>query len=182
MQMARAEGHELVPGRPVPWLTNKGHLSAALKGTVPKPIIATLRAIHADLGGDERALEGKRGGSDPVPDFLFPERRWIVELDEEQHFTTARLETFERYAEDIEVAYDVDAYCALARLLHRKADRYRAAKPAVDFPFAGGRRAQRAYFDAVRGLLAPFFGLRIFRVPAPERDAALALSRLASAL
>jgi hypothetical protein len=67
-------------------------------------------------------------------------------------------------------------------LWHQRADRYRAGKPTRDFPFAGGRRAQRAYFDAFRDLVAPSFGLRVLRVPAPECDGALAYQRLHAAL
>jgi hypothetical protein len=110
------------------------------------------------------------------------ERGWIVELDEEQHFTSARLRTFELYPSDVRIVYDAADYRALARTLRMRADRYRASKRAVDFPFPGGRRAQRAYFDAVRDLLAPFFGLTVCRVPAPERNAGVALARFMSIL
>jgi hypothetical protein len=58
------------------------------------------------------------------------------------------------------------------------ADNFRAAKPAVDFPRPGGRRAQRAYFDAVRDLVAPSFGWTVCRVPAPECNAVTAAARL----
>ena len=108
---------------------------------------------------------------------MFEERGWLVEYDEQQHFTSDRLLTFDRYPTDVDVAYDIVEYQSLARRLSGTADRYRAAKQSADFPFYGGRRSQRAYFDAVRDLVAPFFGLRVFRVPAPERDAKVALDR-----
>jgi len=62
------------------------------------------------------------------------------------------------------------------------ADHYRASKAAVDFPRHGGRRAQRAYLDAVRDLAAHELGLRLIRIVAPECDAGTALVRLESAL
>jgi hypothetical protein len=42
----------------------------------------------------------------------------------------------------------------------------------------GRRRAQRAYFDTCRDLIASLHGLRVLRVPAPERDGDLAYRRL----
>ena len=77
---------------------------------------------------------------------------------------------------------DIERYRALIGNWHSRADRYRSAKPAADFPFAGGRRAQRAYFDACRDLVAPEAGLRVLRVPAPECDGAVAYRRFTDAL
>jgi hypothetical protein len=52
----------------------------------------------------------------------------------------------------------------------------------MDFPFAGARRAQRAYFDAFRDLAAPSFGLRVLRIPAPECDGRLTFERFTAAM
>ncbi len=182
ISLANQAGIPLTPGRRLSWLTNKGHLAEALLGVVPDEVLELLGDLFRSLGGDEAALRAKRVGSDPCPDMAFEERGWLVEYDEQQHFTSDRLVTFDRYPTDADVAYDMDAYRALTRRLSATADRYRAAKQSTDFPFHGGRRSQRAYFDAVRDLAAPFFGLRVFRIPAPERDAELALHRFQRAV
>jgi hypothetical protein len=177
ISLASQAGIQFTPGRRLPWLTNKGHLADSLRGVVPFNVLESLGELFRSLGGDEAALRAERAGSDPCPDIVFEDRGWLVEYDEQQHFTTDRLTTFDRYPTDINVAYNIDEYRALARRHSGTADRYRAAKQSTDFPFHGGRRSQRAYFDAVRDLVAPFFGLRVFRVPAPERDAKMALDR-----
>jgi hypothetical protein len=55
-----------------------------------------------------------------------------------------------------------------------RADRYRASKPARDFPFVGGRRAQRGYFDdRAQPPLAAAAGRaagRAVRLPDRDRD------------
>jgi hypothetical protein len=160
-----------------PWLTNRGHLNPVLVRRVPAAIIDLLAEIFRRLGGDEAALASKRPGADPLPDFVHHERRLIIEIDETQHFTTDRLATFDAYPRGASLAYDVVIYQELVRTWCSHGDRYRASKQTVDFSFTGGRRAQRAYFDTVRDLLAPCFGWRVIRVPAPECDPVLAFDR-----
>ena len=86
--------------------------------------------------------------------------------------------TLELYAKDVQLAFDIDEYRALIRRWSSTADNYRVTKPAVDFSRRGGRRAQRAYFEAVRDLVAPSFGWTVLRVPAPECNAPIAADRL----
>jgi len=109
-------------------------------------------------------------------------RSLIVEVDEIQHFTSYRLATLQPYPEDPDLAFDVERYCVLIDHWRDRADRHRTAKAAADFPFTGGRRAQRAYFDACRDLAAPQAGMRVLRVPAPECDGSLAFRRFVEAL
>jgi hypothetical protein len=180
--LAREAGIALERGGSLPWLTNRGHLNPVLRETVPGETVAVLRAIYQRLGGDETALAGKRSGANPRPDFLLPSAALIVEIDETQHFTSDRLLTLELYPEDARLAFDVGEYRGLIGGWSSVADRYRAAKPAVDFPRLGGRRAQRAYFDAVRDLAAPAFGWTVVRVPGPECDASIAAVRLTERL
>jgi hypothetical protein len=180
--LAREAGIELERGATVPWLTNRGHLNPMLAGVVPETTLAILSTIHRRLGGDERLLAGKHTGSGPRPDFVLSSANLIVEVDEVQHFTSDRLTTLELYPRNAELAFDVAEYRALIGRWSSVADSYRAAKPAADFPRAGGRRAQRSYFDAVRDLVAPSFGWQVLRVPAPECDAAIAAARLTARL
>jgi hypothetical protein len=180
--LAREAGIDLESGSTMPWLSNRGHLNPILADVVPKSTLGILSTIHQGLGGDEDALTAKRAGSSPRPDFFLPSAALIVEVDEIQHFTSDRLLTLEAYPETVQLAFDVGEYRSLVSQWSSVADSYRAAKPAVDFPRPGGRRAQRAYFDAVRDLVAPSFGWTVLRVPAPECDAATAAARLTDRL
>jgi hypothetical protein len=180
--LAREAGIELDAGTAFPWLSNRGHLNPILAGVAPETTLGILSTIHQRLGGDEGLLAGKRAGSSPRPDFVLASANMIVELDEIQHFTSDRLATLELYPRNVQLAFDIGEYRALIGQWSEVADRYRAAKPSADFPQAGGRRAQRAYFDAVRDLVAPSFGRRVLRVPAPECEAAIAAARLTARL
>lgn len=181
-QLARADGIAFRRGVSPAWLTNRGHLSGAIAGHVDAARDAALRSIYSALGGDETLLVRKRSGSDPRLDFVLAEHALTVEVDEIQHFTTERLRTLDLYPAAAELRFDTGAYRALIGRWYTTGDRYRAAKPTVDFPFAGGRRAQRAYFDAFRDLAAPSFGLRVLRIPAPECDGRLAFERFTVAM
>jgi very-short-patch-repair endonuclease len=177
--LAKAAGLALERSVAMPWLSNRGHLNSVIGGDA---VVQRLRAMHAMLHGDARLLASKRASASTRLDFVFCKLNLIIEVDELQHFTSERLATLERYPADAELAFDVERYRAEVERWRHKADRYRASKPAADFPFAGGRRAQRAYFDACRDLTAPVHGLRVLRIPAPERDGALAFRRFMEAL
>jgi len=99
---------------------------------------AALRSIYLALGGDETLLVRKRSGSDPRLDFVLADHALAVEVDEIQHFTTERLRTLDLYPAAAEVCFDTGAYRTLISRWCTTGDRYRAAKPTVDFPFAGG--------------------------------------------
>jgi hypothetical protein len=178
--LARADGIDFRRAVSPPWLTNAGHLSVEVAGRLAESRAAAIRSIYLGLGGDETLLAGKRSGSDPRFDFLLEASGLAVEVDEIQHFTTDRLRTLDLYPANAEVCFDLSTYRTLIGQWSATGDRYRASKPTVDFPFAGGRRAQRAYFDAFRDLAAPSFGLRVLRVPAPECDGRLAYQRFSA--
>ncbi len=180
-RLAAADGLTFTRSASLPWLTNKGHLGRVAAEALSANVVEQLRTIYTELGGDETLLAGKRAGSDPRIDLLLADRGLVVEIDEVQHFTTDRRRTLEHYGSE-SVLFDVDDYRTLISPWQLISDRYRAAKPTADFPHAGGRRAQRAYFDAFRDLCAPTFGARVLRVPAPECDGALAYGRLTDAL
>jgi very-short-patch-repair endonuclease len=133
----------------------------------PAALLATLATIHAELGGDATLLASKRL-SRPKLD-LFLGDAVVVEVDEIQHFSSARLRTLSHY-DGLEVGFDVDLYRALCAEHARRADAYRRAKTATEFPFPGGRTAQRAYLDAARDLLGPANGWTVLRIAAPDGD------------
>lgn len=180
--LAAADGLRLERSASLPWLSNKGHLDGGVAAVVSEETLRALRSIYRVLGGDEALLASKRSGSNPRIDLLHSGRALAIEVDEIQHFTTDRIRTLELYPTTTDVLFDPDEYRAAIHEWHQRADDYRASKPTRDFPFPGGRRAQRAYFDAFRDLVAPTFGLRVLRVPAPECDGNLAYRRLCSAL
>jgi hypothetical protein len=142
-------------------------------------VLASLSAAFDLLGGNEAESLAKRRSQLRV-DFLI-EPNTIVELDEFQHFTTARLQTLDLY-EGLDHELDLSTYRRLCKRYSAEADRYRAAKPAAGFNFYGGRSAQRAYLDMCRDLLAPAFGERVIRVAAPTPSAEAAVYDLKRAL
>jgi hypothetical protein len=173
--LAAAGGIEL-GRRTIAGLSGRGPWADGL-AAAPSPVRKTLANMHALLGGDALLLRAKAERA-LSPDFVLPNGQ-IVEVDEIQHFTTDRLRTLELYPPDVSLGFDLGTYRELCQRHHRSADGYRAAKHATDFPFPGGRRAQRAFLDAVRDLLAPHLtGHPVLRVPAPECDADLAFARV----
>jgi hypothetical protein len=177
--LARAHiaGIPLRRGERVPWLTFFGHLDAYVQEAAPAAVIDVLDRIFLGLGGDRARLAAKRPSSSPTPDARLGGQ--IVEIDEIQHFTSDRLYALRHYRRETQLGFDIQQYGELCRQWATRGDRYRAAKQSVDFPRPGGRRAQRAYFDACRDLLAPHLdGGPVIRVPAPECDAGLAYERL----
>src|SRR4051794_3701566 len=126
MAGAREAGYAIEPGHRLPWLTVFGHLEPSIPGCVAGDVIERLGDIFTALGGREIRLSAKRGGASPRPDGLWAGR--IVEVDEIQHFTSARLRTLEMYPRDAALGYDLDEYRALCRRWSATADRYRSAK------------------------------------------------------
>lgn len=178
MTEARIAGIDLHPGTVVPWLSGRGHLEPGA-ASAPQHVLERLSQIHAALGGRDDLLASKRARYPKVDFFLGNDT--IVELDEIQHFSNERLVSLNHY-EGMRVDLDVVAYRELVASFRSVADKAWATKTAADFPFAGGRRAQRAYLDAVRDLLAPAFGHRLLRVAAPEGSISLSLDRLRACL
>lgn len=172
--LATNAGRVFARGQSVSGLTSRGHLESITREVVPEDGLSRLALIYAALGGNERLLAAKRA----VPlriDFLDVENRVAVEVDEIQHFTSERKRSLDSYPNDAPI--DLDTYRATTAAWKARADRYRAAKPAADFPYPGGRRAQRAYLDAVRDLVLPALGYTVVRIPAPECDGRVAFAR-----
>jgi hypothetical protein len=125
----------------------------------------------------------KSGGRQPLPDLIHDELGCVIEVDEVQHFTTARARTFELYPETVQLGYSLNDYLGLVRKWHGRGDRAFAHQTATDFPKPGGRQAHRAYNDALRDLLAPTFtGHPVIRIAAPDRNMGSALAQLQRAL
>ena len=145
------------------WMTNRVPME---KGDPAPPRVRyRLMAIHARLGGDLSALERKR--RTPLRfDFLI-EDKTLVEVESRAHFSSHRMSTLEFY-DGLDHNLDVDLY---RKLCSRFSDiQNEGSRDATDFPFPGGRSAQRAYFDAVKDLLVPAHDYRLIRLPAADEE------------
>ena len=160
-------GHKVTQGATFEWLTGRGPLEPEAS-MVSEDVRERLLTLHADLGGSHQKLATKARQRLPV-DFQI-EGRVLLELDETQHFSSARERTLDFY-DDLHHDLDVARYRDLCVQYRANADAYFKNKTAADFPFPGGRTAQRAYLDAVRDFLAPAHGFRLIRIPAPARNA-----------
>ena len=106
LEMARDAGIPIAEGRPVNWLSGRGHLNECLSGRASLEVIGILGQIHEGLGGDGAALARKAEGSRLIPDLIHEEFGCIIEVDEVQHFTTARPRTFEWYPAEADLGFD----------------------------------------------------------------------------
>jgi hypothetical protein len=179
---ARHSGVRLMLGSPLRWLTPRGHLDPYVQSHASAEVLDVLDDVHASLGGNRRALARKVGPA-PTPDFVVEASGQLVEIDEVQHFTAARKLTLGRYPTRVPFGFSLDDYRTLIETWKAKAHSVFTARSSADFDFVGGRHAQRAYYDAVKDLLAPTFtGLAVLRLPAPDRDVDAAVGALVARL
>lgn len=174
---AAADGIDLALAK-VPAINQRGHLGLPNEAAGAVPVLA---AIFAVLGGLPADLATKR--TTPLQgDFLHVSSGVFIEIDEVQHFTTARLTTLDLYPPGTSLGYDIEAYRELCRSWSAKADRAFAHKAAVAFG-PGGRQRQRAYNDALRDLALPALGHPpVIRIAAPDGDGTAAYRRNRDAL
>ncbi|SDP58131.1 hypothetical protein SAMN04487914_11840 [Arthrobacter sp. ok909] len=172
LDAAAHEGIELVRYKQ-PWLNQRGHFGVP---DIAAAAIIPLDKIFHDLGGDSEAQSAKRATALPG-DFIHPPTGTMIEVDEIQHFTTFRMQTFAHYPQDTSLGFDSEEYLELCTMFRRKADTYRLNKAASAF-VPGGRQRQRAYNDALRDLVIPSMGMPpLVRVPAPDGNGAAAFER-----
>jgi hypothetical protein len=164
-EAAAEDGIELSP-QSVAWLSERGHLGLPAEASSAS---AVLEEIYVALGGDIELLETARVRRLPG-DFIHVPTGTLVEVDESQHFTSARLTTLSLYPVDPPLGFDLDHYKALCRKWRDESDGYYRTKAARGFG-VGGRQRQRAYNDALRDLAAPAMGHPpTIRVDAPLRE------------
>lgn len=178
MTAARDVGLRLSAGGPMPWLTPRGHLDPIVQREAPTPVLDVLDEVHRALGGDRYALSHKQIGA-PRTDLVIASTGQIVEVDEVQHFTGARWAALQRYTSGTALGFSVTDYRSLIDSWRARAEAVFTRLWSPDFDFAGGRRAQRAYSDALIDLLAPVFtGSPVLRLPVPDADVGSAVDRL----
>lgn len=179
---ARTGGVGLRVGSSLRWLTVRGHLDPIVQREAPAEIVDALDELHSTLGGNRRALARKQTGL-IHPDLVVAATGQLVEVDELEHFTAARLATLCGYSSKITFGFSIDDYKELIDTWKSKANAVFTQRWSSDFDFVGGRRAQRAYYDVLKDWLAPTFtGYPVLRVAVPDGDARSAASRLAGAL
>ncbi len=152
-EAAARDGVVLQGGRRHSWLTERGYvdLPAAAGDTVE-----VLRRIFLELGGDERLLASARSTRLPN-DYLHPETRTLVEVDEKQHFNAFRRRSLELYPTDVPLGFDRQQYLELCGPPKSPLPARTGKRPAGAFG-PGGRDRQRAYNDALRDLGAVALG------------------------
>ncbi|MFN3006641.1 DUF7255 family protein [Mycolicibacterium wolinskyi] len=166
-ELARRDGIELV-AQSVPWLNRRGHLGLP-EGAVDRAVVSALERMYCGLGGD-LALLASAPDTPLRGDFQHPDTGTLIEVDESQHFTSFRLQTFALYPAGTPLGFDVGHYLATCGLWRRSADGYFRAKAARGFG-AGGRQRQRAYYDALRDLATPAMGLPpLIRIEVADGD------------
>jgi hypothetical protein len=169
-QAAAADGIVLIR-QSLPWITRRGHL--ALTDERAAHAREALTAIFEALGGETGELEAQAFARLPG-DFLHEPTGTLIEVDERQHFTSARLQTLRLYPPDIPVGFDREHYEGLCRRLQGVANRDFSHRSAPAFG-PGGRTRQRAYFDSLRDLSAPAMGRPpVIRIDAPHSNGAAA--------
>lgn len=156
------------PAASATWLTARGHLNSHARAHAPDEVFEALDELHVALGGDRRALAH-------LPDTALPPGlavgRQHVVVDDVGHLTSDRLASFDHYPAASALGFNLDAYRQLIEAWRRRAAAACSSRWSPDFDFVGGRRARRAYEDAVRDLLTPIFtGLPLLRIASPEAD------------
>jgi hypothetical protein len=168
---ARIDGVRLSKALPMRWLTARGHLEPMLQGVVADEMIDVLDRLHSLLGGNRRAL-ARKAGTAPQPALIADESGQLVALDGVEHFTAPRSATLDAYPKRARLGFSLDDYRSLIDTWRERAHSVFTPRTGADFDFAGGRRAQRAYYDAVADLLAPTFtGSSVLRIPVLDGSA-----------
>ncbi len=177
LRSAQRDGIALVRAK-VSWINQRGHLGLPARASDAQTVLAN---IFEALGG----LPDEQAGKRLIPlhgDFLHESSGTFIEVDESQHFTTARLTTLTLYPQTVQLGYDLERYRELCEQWRERSDKYRASKEAPGFGTAG-RTRQRAYHDALRDLTVPAMGHPPFvRVAAPDRDGEAAYRRVCDQL
>lgn len=180
-QHARSAGFDLRPEVSMPWLTPVGHLLPLVQAEVPRDVLKALDTVLAALSGDPERLQAKTRGR-TAADFVLDPDGFHVEYDEVQHFTTARSKSLAEYPDSSDVVFSPDDYASVVRRWAANGDKAFAHKEAAEFPGRYGRQRQRAYLDAFRDLVSPYFeGGPLLRIAAPDdnhRDAAVRFAAL----
>jgi len=133
------------------WLINKHHQEHFQSSY---DVICNIYSAMGGASSDKRI-------SRLSPDAYFGGKyNFLFEFDEIQHFTTARLNTFNHYPKELKLNYSMADWVKYCNLYSHKSNKFYARKTSADFKFDGGRRYTRAYLDCFRDLLPQHHGLK----------------------
>lgn len=162
------------------WLTNRVEQSEI-----------DLWRIFVDLGGSEKGMRSKGLRELNISGYL-PKYERIIEFDNLRHFTEYRLKTLEHYPSNIRLGFNMNEYQESCKKHGEEAfwdgSHYGNRNETGEFPFFGGRAAQRALFDACQDLLPsknnlnPTIRISKFQVPSIWQDKDKAMEELQSAI
>jgi len=100
-----------------------------------------LKEIYEVLQNHRGFREFVKAKTLPNCDFFIPNRSFIVEFDESQHYTLPRKMTLERYPNEIELGFNREKWIALCKKINASDN---------DPPY---RDEQRAWYDTLRDFL-----------------------------
>jgi hypothetical protein len=116
--------------------------------------------VVVKLGGDLELHLGKQLRRLSCDSYFPKPWDFVLEVDEVQHFTAERAKSLEIYP-FAEYGFDVSRYKFLCAKFSSEAGKKYAHKKAVEFPYRGGRIAQRAMLDSFRDLLVKSPGVEL---------------------
>jgi hypothetical protein len=150
-KVAAEEGLELIP-QSVDWLTEQGHWALPDAADEARMLLQRIwEALKGAADGYATRSPKRLSG-----DFIHEPTGTLIEYDETQHFSSARLTTLRLYPLDYPLGFDRDSYMKLCTRWCREADAKWRNKDAAGFPGPFGRQRQRAYYDALRDLATPW--------------------------
>ena len=140
--------------------------------------VAALAQIFNRLGGLNPVLESCRVNLPFTAVLVHEPTLTIVEVDDELHFTTPRLQTLELYPGEVQVGFDVKEFKELSKEHAAQTDRWRYGLASKCFGWHGLQK-ERAYQDSVRDIGAWIFGYPpVIRIAAVDGDGAAAYERV----
>lgn len=113
-------------------------------GTSGGDALGRIRVALGDLRGQRNFI---KSALVPPCDYYLPEKNFIVEFDENQHFSRARMHSLSCYPDDLTYGFSVARWKELCSLIEAVDD------TPVD------RDERRAWYDALRDLVPAFYGL-----------------------
>jgi hypothetical protein len=166
-------GSKLVEEVAPPWLVRPGQVES---GDLWQVVVDVYQSLTGAVLPEEM-LPRERRRLDAVITYADGRQR-VLEIDERQHFTSARLGTFDFYDGHVRTAFDIEAWRSRCNELRGRESGGGFARPCPPlFPGPGGRHRQRAFRDFLADALPVAKGwLPTMRISDAEVRAAVATS------
>ncbi len=168
------------------WASEPGHLAVAdLADETGDPGVmqraeigvAAIEQIFKRLNGLEPVLHACRLNMPYTAVLVHEPTLTIVEVDDQLHFSTPRLQSLDLYPSEVRVGFDIAELKELCRENAAQTDKWRYGLASKCFGWHGLQK-ERAYHDAVRDIAAWVFGYPpLVRIAAIDGDGAAAYER-----